>query len=153
MECRTTRKAFISNYLLALISILTIALLLPYLNLEKIFSNPLNYLLFFGFVVLAIVLLQQPEWSRALNKYIVDKEGVTKIEGLIRKKRVMIPFRNISGVKLKKGIVGRVLNFGDIEITSGKEKIILRGISNPDAIYKQIKSKSGVSDYLRVKKG
>jgi len=153
MEYRISRKAFISNYIFAIIAILTLILFLPYLTPEKIFSNFLHYIFFFGFIGIAIFLIQQPEWSRVTCLYIIDKEGITKIEGLIRKKRTTIPYRNITGVKLKKGIIGRILNFGNIEITSGREKLILKGISNPDQIYKRIKSKSGTSEYLRVREG
>jgi len=91
--------------------------------------------------LIGVGLIEYPEWQRIYRYYLVDNLGITKIEGIIRKRKNSIPYSNISNVELKKGVLGRIFNFGDIIVHGFNDKIVIEKVRNPDIIYDRIKGR------------
>jgi membrane protein YdbS with pleckstrin-like domain len=76
-----------------------------------------------------------------IRKYVITNNEVMKVEGILRKKKFAIPYQSIADVKMSKGVVGRIFNFGNIEIMGFKEPIHMKGIRNPDEVLRIIENK------------
>ena len=141
-KIKSTRRGYIVYYVLGIIMLFSFILLLPYFSWKNITSNLLYYFGFFGFLILIVGLFEYPEWQIIMTSYEIDSKGLTKIEGIVRKKRTSIPYSKISSIEMSKGILGRLLGFGNVRISSfGKGEIVFEKIRNPERIYKKIKSK------------
>ena len=147
---KTSRVAYVQNYILA--ALLLVLFVLIYLN------YPLNFTFFpktpgeftptmiiFIFLIFITFMIEEPTIEQIIRKYIVTNNEVVKIEGLLRKNRITIPYQGVADVRVNKGIVGRIFNFGDIEVTGFKDAIIMKGIRNPEVIHKIIQNKIGMT--------
>jgi len=133
-----SRRSFLSYYILAIIMGFT----LYHFYKSDTFSGFILYLLSFPFFCFLFI----PEYEIISNKYYIKDENVENEEGIILKKRIIIPWRLVSQVSMKKNFLGRILNFGDILITtieSSNKGIIMRGIAHPEKILRQIEEKIG----------
>lgn len=101
-----------------------------------------SFLSLLYFLLIAIVLILLNEIIiRKLYVYEIEEKGIRESFSLFSKREVFIPYSNITKLELKKSFVGRLLNYGDIEVvSSSSNKIILKGIKNPETILKKIKS-------------
>lgn len=141
---KTSRISYISNYVLVIMAIVLLALIWPQLKVTLVFTSTrdlIAYGIFSLFIVGIVFLMEQPSIEQIMRKYVVTNNEVIKVEGLIRKKRISIPHGNIADIRVKKGVWGRIFNFGDLEITGMKENISMRGLRNPDEIYRIIEHK------------
>jgi len=138
MEHNTSRRSLIFYYFFGSISLIAIILLFPNFDFKK--TNDLIF--FITSLAFAFSLLLYPEISRVYEKYEIDRNGIAIKRGILRKKVKMLPFSQINVVDVKKGILGRLLNFGDLEISSVKGKIIMKGIVDPKELYDFIKHKA-----------
>jgi membrane protein YdbS with pleckstrin-like domain len=134
-------KTSIVSQLFEIALILLIALVLFILisvynvNLLKIsFASIFWYiLLIIGFVILDEILV------RKLYTYEIDEAGIKETFMLFSKKETLIPYSNVTKVDLRKPFVGRLLNYGDIEVVgAGATKIVIKGIRNPERVYQEI---------------
>jgi len=75
------------------------------------------------------------------TEYRVEDDGIRSIFKLIIEKESFIPYGRIQDIKIEKGLVGVIFNFGDILIdtagTPGYEGM-LRGVSEPEELYDEI---------------
>lgn len=141
---KTTRISYISNYFLIVLVLVLLFFVWPYLQLKIIFTSYydlLPFAIFSTFLVTITFLLEEPSIEQIMRKYIVTNNEVIKVEGLIRRKRISIPHGNVSDIRVKKGVWGRILNFGDVEVTGFRENIVMKGIRSPDEVYKIIENK------------
>jgi membrane protein YdbS with pleckstrin-like domain len=141
---KTSRVSYISNYVLVILALVLLALIWPYLSVKIGFTSlrdVATYAIFALFVVGITFLMEEPSIEQIMRKYVVTNNEVIKVEGLLRKKRISIPHGNIADIRVKKGIFGRIFNFGDLEITGMRENISMKGLRNPDEIYRIIEHK------------
>lgn len=141
---KTTRISYIGNYFLALLVLVLLILIYPKLNFTIFITNMqelISYLIFFAFVISATFLMEEPTIEQWIRKYVITNNEVMKVEGILRKHRFAIPYQSIADVKMKKGIVGRIFNFGNIEVTGFKEGIHMKGIKNPEEVLRVIENK------------
>lgn len=141
---KTSRISYVSNYVLVIMAIVLLALIWPQLKVTLFFTTTrdvIAYGVFALFIVGIVFLMEEPGVEQIMRKYVVTNNEVIKIEGLLRKKRISIPHGNIADIRVKKGIWGRMFNFGDLEITGMKENISMKGLRNPDEIYRIIEHK------------
>jgi uncharacterized membrane protein YdbT with pleckstrin-like domain len=96
-------------------------------------------------LLIMVVLFEEPEVERLLRYYTITNTEVTKIEGILRKKKYAIPYQSVADVTLNKSIIGRIFNFGTIDVIGFKEGIKMKGMKNPDEIYNMIKQRIGSS--------
>ena len=71
----------------------------------------------------------------------MDPDNITEVKGLLTKTQVSIPYRSISGERLRKSFVGRIFNYGNIIVTSPNNQINIRGIRDPEKLYRMIEEK------------
>jgi membrane protein YdbS with pleckstrin-like domain len=146
----TSFISYMFNYFLISLSVFFLFLLFREFNLRIVF-RPENFyetlpvIFFFGILALISYLIQEPIFERMIRQYYVSDNEITKVEGIITKKRVVIPYQNVADIKLNQGLVARIFNYGDIIISGFKESIVVKGIKNPYPLYKQIKEKVSAS--------
>jgi uncharacterized membrane protein YdbT with pleckstrin-like domain len=141
---KTSRIAYIHNYILAALVLILLVLIFPSLNFSLLITNTqqlISYLIFFGFVIAITFLIEEPSIEMWIRKYVITNNEVMKVEGIFRKKKFAIPYQSIADVKMSKGVVGRIFNFGNIEIMGFKEPIHMKGIKNPDEVLRIIENK------------
>lgn len=77
---------------------------------------------------------------RKLYTYEIDNAGIKETFVFFSKRETFIPYNNIIKIDLRKSFFGRMLNYGDIEVlSSSATKIVLKGIRNPENVYRKIK--------------
>ena len=101
----------------------------------------LSQLITLAVMLPALALLFEPEIERILRQYLITNTDVAKIEGIIIKKRIAIPYQSVADVRVIKGIAGRIFNFGNIIVKGMKDDIFMKGIKEPDIIYRMIENK------------
>jgi len=127
---KTSRKKFILIYIFALL----LAILYPMSDFAS--QRDVYDYIFFSLIAASIL---YPEIKIIYSKYMITKENVIEIKGLVTKEKIVIPFSSISHVVMKKGLLGMILNFGDIIVTSFTDLVIvLEGVSNPEKITEKI---------------
>jgi uncharacterized membrane protein YdbT with pleckstrin-like domain len=146
VKYKTSRIAYIGNYLLAILIIFFLLLLIQKLNLgfflfPKTLGQVFSTFLIIGFVGLTAYFIEEPVIERIIRHYVVTNNEVIKIEGIIRKKRIAIPYQSVADVRVTKSFVGRVFNFGNVEISGFKDSITMKGMRDPEEIYRIIQNK------------
>ena len=132
-KLKISRLSFIGNYILGLF-------LLSYLFLSG-FTVKLPPILTIFFIMLILLFFLEPEAIILYYNYYIDPDNITEIKGILTKTQISIPYRNISGERLKKSFIGRIFNYGNIIITSSSNEINIRGIRNPEKLYRMIEGK------------
>lgn len=148
---KTSRLCYIHNYILVLLVLVMLFLFVTSVNFS--FSIWWHFVGFFGLLMLAAGLSEEPEWERVFRKYIVTNNEVIKLDGLIRKKRIVLPYQSVSDVNVKKGVLGRIFNFGDVDVSGYKNDITMKGVRNPEEIQKIIQAKISIFREGFIKKG
>jgi len=124
IKLKTSRKKFFFLYLF----IILLILLYPESDFAKQ-GEIYNY----AFFLLISLILLYIEIKIFYSSYILTSENVIEIKGIIAKQKTSIPFSSISHVVTKKDIIGAILNYGDVIVTSFTNQVImLEGISKPE---------------------
>lgn len=130
------RAAFIGTYTLSLF-LISIILLYDWLfGMTPVWKITL--------IVLSLLIALEPEFRRAITSYRFEVERMVKEVGLLTKKRVEVPYSNIAQIIMRKSIMGRILNYGDVIIipTSGiNSSLVLSGLKEPEKYVKLIERK------------
>jgi len=134
MKYRATRISFIQNYILSLLLVAFLFLLLRYTNLK----NPIWIISFYITVLVILILLIEPEFTRIYRYYVIEENELSMVEGLFAKKRLSIPYEKITDISVSMTFISRVLNFGNIMVTGMKNNIFMKGIKDPYKVYKEI---------------
>jgi uncharacterized membrane protein YdbT with pleckstrin-like domain len=136
---KTSRKKFILLY----IFVILVTALYPSSDFSR--QGGIYHYIFF-LLILAVILYI--EVKRIYSSYIITGENVIEIKGIIAKEKRVIPFSSISHVRMKKSIVGVLLDFGDVIVTSfTNEVIVLEGISGPEKISELIERRIKQKEY------
>jgi uncharacterized membrane protein YdbT with pleckstrin-like domain len=145
---KTSRIAYINNYIIGALFIIFDTLfiinfgltftLLPHSWGELISTYVI--LILFG---AAAFMIEQPEWIRFTKKYVITLNDVIAIEGLLTKRKVILPYGSISEVTVNKTIFGRMLNYGDLFLAAFRtgSDINMRGIRNASKIHEVIQNR------------
>jgi membrane protein YdbS with pleckstrin-like domain len=142
----TSFISYLPNYILIFLVFLFLFLFFREFNLKITFQpkglNDLISIFFvFGLLILISYLIEEPFFERVVRQYYITDSEVIKIEGIITKKRIAIPYPNIADIKVNQGVIARIFNYGDIIISGFKESIVMKGIKRPYSVYEQIKEK------------
>ncbi|MCX8178763.1 MAG: PH domain-containing protein [Candidatus Aenigmarchaeota archaeon] len=127
-EIKTSRKKFIHVY------VFIIAVILLYPSSDFYIKGGIYNTIFISIIVISVLYI---ELSIMNTKYIIKKDNITEIRGIITKTKTTIPMSSVSHISMKKNIFGMIIDFGDVIITSFTGVVIvLEGISRPDEIHK-----------------
>lgn len=132
-KIRSSRISFVGNYFLGI----SLLFLMFIVNL----TLTLPAVVVYSLLIIAILLFLEPEGIIVYKRYKLESDYISEIKGVFIKRQIDIPYRAIVDHRLKKGIIGRVLNYGDVVITGPKIEIKIRGIRRPERLYKEIENK------------
>jgi uncharacterized membrane protein YdbT with pleckstrin-like domain len=91
----------------------------------------------FSALILGVIMIK-----RYRSLYVVSPESLESIKGIIGRSSVEIATSHIRAIAIKQGIIGRILNYGDIELSSAADndlKVSLKGIGSPFELREQIR--------------
>ncbi|WKZ57531.1 MAG: hypothetical protein QY326_02370 [Bdellovibrionota bacterium] len=109
-----------------------------YLHIGSL-SVPLPLLPLFPTLLFAVLVHRARD-----SKYVLGADHVTEVNGLLsfRLRSERIFYLHVRGIEVDQPLVGRFLNFGDVELTSdvtmATQTIVLRGIANPRRVKDEI---------------
>lgn len=157
---RASPKAYVVNYLIAAGVVFLLFLVSRKFNLSFSVSpgsvgEALGTAVYVGFIAAALWLLAEPVWERIMRYYVVTRSEVTKVDGLLRKRRHTIPYQGVSAVSVSKGILGRILNYGTVEIEGMRETgsgIAVRHIGDPDEFHRLVQHRVHAAPQVTVRK-
>jgi membrane protein YdbS with pleckstrin-like domain len=149
IKYKTSRISYIANYFVVVLLMVFLYLFWQKFELSFTLTSAdaaelIPALTFLAFTIVAVYLLGEPDVEKTLRYYVVTNNEVMKIEGIFRKKKISIPYQSVADVKIEKGVVGRILNFGTVYVTGvGRDphNIIMKGLRNADEVYGIIQSK------------
>jgi membrane protein YdbS with pleckstrin-like domain len=135
---RASARAFLGNYLIA-----AGLVALSFLVGSSLDLGENQYLIYVVFWSAAAILSAEPAIHGVLRHYKVSGSEVVKVEGLIAKRRHSIPHQSVGQVKVSKGLLGRLLNYGTVEVEGQNESntISMRQVHDPDEIRRIIRHK------------
>jgi len=144
---KTSFISFLDNYVLSALAIVFLLVLSTQFELTFTFSPKttsqlISSLTILGVILVVIILLEEPFFERMVRVYFVTDREIIKEEGIIRKNKISIPLQNVADVKMEKGVIGRIFNFGNVIVTGMKDTIKIKGVKNPENLYHLIKSKA-----------
>jgi len=104
---------------------------------------------YIGFIIFLIALIwlvfRYLEWKNTIYA-LTDRRVIVK-SGIIRINHNEAPVNNIQNVFLRQGIIGRILDYGDIYISTagimGLPTIIWRWVKNPSEVVRKINAVLG----------
>lgn len=94
-----------------------------------------------GFVGLLAFLIEEPTIDRHFRYYMITNSDVISVAGIIRKSKLTIPHQSISNVTFYKSIMGRIFNFGDVDVVGFGKKITMKSVPQPEVVYRMINNK------------
>ena len=100
-----------------------------------------NDAVFWTFVLAIAAFAGEADFERGMRHYLITNSEVVKVEGILRKSRIIIPYQSVSNVTVRKGIVGRLLGFGDVNVVGFDAEIAMKGVRDPDTFYRIINNK------------
>jgi membrane protein YdbS with pleckstrin-like domain len=142
---KTSRISYIENYVIIALILIFLYFFYSYFGFDILtsFSNGktedmVKLIVLLVSISMISFLAEEPAIERLIRQYIITKDEVVKIEGFLRKKRTAIPYQSIADIKMGKGIIGRIFNFGNVVVSGFKDEIIIKGVRNPDEVYRII---------------
>lgn len=107
---------------------------------SSLFAIPL-YVWVLGILAIAwLVSLAGPMVMRASFRYVLRQGSVEVDQGIVRKKSLIVSPSGFSELEVDQGIVGRLLNYGSLEVRSqGGQELKLRLIRNPKGVSARIR--------------
>lgn len=145
---RTARIAYIPNYFLVGLLALLFYFIWTVFNLSftlipTSLSEFTGTIIVFSFLILITFLIEEPVIERTLRRYIITNNEIMKIEGILTKKTTIIPYQSVADIRVTKGVIGRIFNYGDVHVRGVKEggDIRMKGMKNPEEVQRIIQDK------------
>ena len=144
---QTSRIYFLGNYIVA--ALVVIFLVMSYFIfrptftiLPKSLGEMISTLVILGVLGIAASLFEQPEWARFRTKFIITMNEVIKHEGILNKERVILPYATVADIRVEKGIIGRIFNYGNLSVSSFKagSDMVMKGIRKPEKVHVMIQN-------------
>lgn len=142
---RASPKAFLGNYLLAGGLLFLSFLLGSRLGIEFVlepsgFMQVMGDAVYMGIWGAAGFLIFECLLEVWVRKYVLGQQEIVEIEGIISKKRTIIPYQGVSEVKVSRGLLPRILDYGTVEVLGLREsgEIIMKKVSAPEEVQRII---------------
>jgi len=107
-----------------LIFLASVMVLLLSQNVEAGFIRDVVGLVVFAGFVIAIAWLVRVYWNWWAQDYIVTNRRVLKVEGIINKRSADSSLEKINDAVLEQNLVGRILNYGDLDVLTAADVAI-----------------------------
>lgn len=92
-------------------------------------------------ILVGLYFLIKDIWSHYSYQLIVHSHGVMLKQGIIVTKTKEIPFNNVNFVSVSQGLLGKMFNFGNIEIATGGD--------DPDIVFNHIHDPHRVKEIIQ----
>ena len=132
---KSDRISFLTNYLVALF------LFFAFFSFVDKIGADLRIVLGTLIAFTISLLVFYPEMERIYREYEIQEDGVLMIEGIFVKKKTFLPYQGVTDIVVRKGVIGRLLNFGDVIVHGFKKEIKIKGIKQPEAVCEQIRKR------------
>ncbi|MBI2545351.1 MAG: PH domain-containing protein [Candidatus Aenigmarchaeota archaeon] len=136
---KTSRIFFLGNYIIAfLVGIFLVLAIISFKLTFTFFPSTLNDLLstltILGIAALGLTMIEQPEWARFREKFVVTMNEVIREHGIFTRERVILPYATIADISVHRSVIGRILNYGTISVSSFKSgsDMVMHGIRSPE---------------------
>ena len=147
-KLKTSRLSFIWNYFIVLLIVIFTLLAVNAFNwkftLQPASSGELlSTIVMLVLFLIGALLLQQPEMVKLIRQYTVTSNEVVEMEGLLNKRKVVLPYASISEITVRMTPIGRMFKYGDVFIgafRSGSD-INMKGIKHPHKIHEIIQNR------------
>ena len=136
LKLKTSYIAYIQNYILIVLLSIFLLLLYKIIGMTTIFS-----IIFLIGLIFCLYLIDEPLYRRIAYTYEIGNDSIVETKGIITKQQTTIPYRSVSDIRLKKGVIGRIFNFGDVKVIGFRGEILLMGMKNPERVYGILKNK------------
>jgi uncharacterized membrane protein YdbT with pleckstrin-like domain len=97
----------------------------------------------YGYLVVAAVLVYlcgEPFIIGFFRYYVISSSEVSEVSGVLWKKRHSVPYQGIADVRVIKGLLGRILDYGTVEIVSVGENVIeMKHVGNPGEVQRLLR--------------
>ncbi|MEM5766454.1 MAG: PH domain-containing protein [Candidatus Aenigmatarchaeota archaeon] len=133
VKYKTSRISFLYNYIFTLLIIVFLSFI-HFIELDYSFE----VVALFVCIPLIFIALIEPEFVKIYRHYLLEEDNFTLVEGIFSKKKISIPYDQITGITMHKTFLGRIIKFGDVKISGFKDEIVVRGIRNPDKLYEDL---------------
>lgn len=148
LRLKTSRISFLSNYFLAVLVIIFIILATNAFSWKFTLKPQNTGELFSTLVILALsfataMLIEQPEMARFVRQYVVTVNEVIEIEGVLSKRKIVLPYASISEATVRANPIGRIFNYGDVFIGAFRtgSDINMKGIKYAHKIHEIIQNR------------
>ena len=146
IKLQVSRRSYLFTYVLAILVATFAFLALQKFSIAYYWApeGPLQLgsdAVYLAFVLAIASFAGEADFERGMRHYLITNSEVVKVEGILRKNRVIIPYQSVSNVTVHKGILGRLLDFGDINVIGFDAEIDMRGVGEPDTFYRIINNK------------
>lgn len=138
---RPARISYGENYLL-----IALLLLVMFVVWIKIPYGWWSTVITCGILLFIIALLVEAELKRIAKVYVITNGEVIKLEGIVRKKKVVIPYQDAPKVDVEGGILGAILKVGTVVVSDSKNKIRMENVKDPEVICKIIQNKINLTE-------
>jgi uncharacterized membrane protein YdbT with pleckstrin-like domain len=144
---RASARAYIGNYLMAVGTIILGFLIINKFDLVFTLSpagifeilGTIAYVLVGG---IAAYLFVEFFLEGMMRRYIVLDHEIIMIEGIFSRKRESIPYQSIAEIKVVRGPIGRLFNYGRIDVIAfGEGGLSMKHMTNPEEIQRIIQHK------------
>lgn len=145
---KASPRAFVGNYLIA-----AGVLVLGFLVISKfdlvldLYPTSLFEILgtaaYFGFFGVAAYLFAEFYLEGTMRHYVISNNEIVKVEGVVSRRRYTIPYQSIAEVKVTKGPLGRILDYGTVDVMAFGEgaAVSMTHMINPEEIQRLIQHK------------
>lgn len=148
LRLKTSRISFISNYFIAVLVLIFTVLAINAFDLQfsllpETRGELVSTLIILGLFGIAAALIEQPEIVRFMRQYIITFNEVIEVEGIISKKKIILPYGSISEVTVRKSPIGRMLNYGDVYVGAFRtgSDINIKGVKNASKVHEIIQNR------------
>ncbi len=148
---KATWRGYIGNYLIGAGVVVLALLVVTRFDVGFTLSPSstgelLGTLMYLGFGAVAAFLFLESFIDGLFRHYIVAPTEIVNVKGLVFKKRHAIHYQGVSDINVDKGLMGRIFNYGTLEIKGMNENsIIMRRVENPDEVHRVIRNRIDLS--------
>jgi len=146
IRLQTSRLSYLYTYGLAALVLVFFFLASSRFGIAFTFApqttlQTLNDIVFIVFVAAFVCFAGEADFERMTRQYVITNTEVVKVEGILRKRRVIIPYQSVSNVEVYRSVLGRLAGFGDVNVIGFDAEINMKGMREPDTFYRIINNK------------
>lgn len=128
-----SRRARFLYYLLGFLLLGAAGYLILFEPIELSFLYPLVSIHYMSatLALIGLIVILFAEAKRRTAYFYITQYRIVESWGLIRKREHAIQLEQVESVRIKQGILDRMLGIGDVEVKTGRDSLVLHKVGNP----------------------